>query len=360
MLKHLMAEIIDRCNYRCNMCTIWTHQGPELDLVLLEKFLKSPYCAGMESIGITGGEPMMFSKLSELAAILNKLDNIKTIYISSNGWFKDRLLKFVEEFPNKQVNVNISIDGLKEMHNQIRGIESFDRAVETLKELTVQKAVGELGIVYPSLQDNSHMNGTDFPKAPGKNRKGSTGIKMTVQRKNIGEILGLYKFAKSLKVYFSLMPVVSSPAYFNNVSEVDDISVNPGTSDGDRFLTVLKELHKHYRTPYIDMLMEMYSGKWRNMDIYRCLFPEENNMIYPDGTLGVCFLTDRLDVKAYLADFENYEKKNPEFRALAKTELLATDCKTCPASCAGNYKLSFLSELIGRIQNKILSLDQFS
>lgn len=323
MLKHLMVEIYNGCNYRCNMCTIWQNKGVNVDLALLEKFLSSQYGAQMESIGITGGEPMMSNQLPQLAEVINRRPNIQTVYITSNGWFPDRLLDFVGRF-KKKVCVNISIDGLKETHNKIRGIEAFDKAMGTIN------ALKKSGLLT------------------------SLGIKMTVQESNVDEILDVYALSKKLGISFGLMPVVSTDAYFKNVEHLKGIRINPGTPQGEKLLGVLKKLRKQWHTPYVDMLIELYSGEGRNMDVYGCLFPVENNMMYADGTLGLCFMTGRRDVAQYLQQFEDFEKRNPRFRIEVKEDLLHQDCEQCPASCAANYKVPLPKRILNRLQAQLL------
>lgn len=316
MLKHLMVEIFNGCNCKCNMCTIWTNKGINIDLLKLENFLKSNTCKTLESIGITGGEPMMSNQLYEIATLINKFDNIKTIYITSNGSFQDRLMKFVKTFKNKMVNINISLDGPEHIHNEIRGINVHNKAIETIKALKESKLLSGLG------------------------------IKMTVQKMNIEEIDYMYNLANKLKVSFSLMPVVSSDAYFNNIDKTDFIQINPGTAEGDKLLKAITEFKKKMNTPYLNMVTDLYNGKSRDMSVYGCLFPHENNILYADGKLGICFMTDRLDIDNYLDNFNEYEKT--DFRAVLKLELLKKECQKCPASCAGNYKIP----LIKRILNK--------
>ncbi|MBD4339858.1 glycosyl transferase family 1, partial [Xanthomonas citri pv. citri] len=56
------------------------------------------------------------------------------IVISTNGFFTERIVDLCKEFPN--VGIRISIEGLEETNNKIRGLENgFQRGYTTLKKL---------------------------------------------------------------------------------------------------------------------------------------------------------------------------------------------------------------------------------
>lgn len=82
-------------------------------------------------------------------------------------------------------------------------------------------------------------------------------------------------------------------------------------------------------------------------------------MIYADSALGPCFMTGRGDVANYLSIFESFELDNPNYREKFKADLWKKECKYCVASCASNYKISFISRIIlEKSVKKIFSLVQ--
>ena len=81
---------------------------------------------------ITGGEPFIREDLGDIVRELYKKSD--RIVISTNGFFTDRIIKLCEEFPN--VGIRISIEGLEETNNKIRGLEDgFNKGYTTLKKL---------------------------------------------------------------------------------------------------------------------------------------------------------------------------------------------------------------------------------
>lgn len=93
------------------------------ELKMIEEFVN-------HDVVITGGEPTL---CRDFMAIVNFLkEKVKSISICTNGTTDFYIDK---EFFNKQVNIQISIDGIKEIHDSIRGINSFNRIFSTVSKL---------------------------------------------------------------------------------------------------------------------------------------------------------------------------------------------------------------------------------
>ena len=81
---------------------------------------------------ITGGEPFIRTDLKEIVRELYKKSD--RIVISTNGFFTDRIVDLAKDFP--QIGIRISIEGLEETNNEIRGLENgYQRGYQTLKTL---------------------------------------------------------------------------------------------------------------------------------------------------------------------------------------------------------------------------------
>lgn len=125
-----------RCNAKCDMCNIWknpTNPREEFNPDILNKIPE-----GMKRLNITGGEPMLRNDIEKIVKILyTKSDRLE---ISTNGYYTDRIIEIAKKFPN--ITVRISVDGLPENHDKIRGLKNgFDHALRTvlrLKELGIR------------------------------------------------------------------------------------------------------------------------------------------------------------------------------------------------------------------------------
>ena len=122
-----------RCNARCTMCNRYKCPSKPDEELSIETIKKLPK---MYFTNITGGEPFIREDLPDIVRELYKKSD--RIVISTNGFFTDRIIKLCEEFPN--VGIRISIEGLEETNNKIRGLnDGFNKGYSTLKKLVEMK-----------------------------------------------------------------------------------------------------------------------------------------------------------------------------------------------------------------------------
>lgn len=155
-----------RCNARCTMCNRYKAPSKPDEEISIDTIKKLPK---MYFTNITGGEPFIREDLSDIVRELYKKSD--RIVISTNGFFTDRIIKLCEEFPN--VGIRISIEGLEETNNKIRGLQDgFNRGYSTLKKLVEMK--------HPDV-----------------------GFGMTVQDTNAKDLVALYDLANELDMEFA-------------------------------------------------------------------------------------------------------------------------------------------------------------
>ena len=155
-----------RCNARCNMCNRYKAPSKPEEEISIETIKRLPK---MYFTNITGGEPFIREDLPDIVRELYKKSD--RIVISTNGFFTDRIIKLAEEFPN--VGIRISIEGLEETNNKIRGLDDgFNRGYSTLKKLVEMK--------HPDV-----------------------GFGMTVQDANAKDLVALYEKSNELGMEFA-------------------------------------------------------------------------------------------------------------------------------------------------------------
>ena len=155
-----------RCNARCNMCDCFKDPSRPEEEITLEEIKKLPE---MAFTNITGGEPFIRRDIPDIVRELYKKSD--RIVISTNGYFTDRIIALCKEFP--QVGIRISIEGLQETNDKIRGIpDGFQRGYQTLKTLV------EMG--HPDV-----------------------GFGMTVQDMNCEDLVPLYHIANDMGMEFA-------------------------------------------------------------------------------------------------------------------------------------------------------------
>ena len=111
------------------MCNRYKKPSMPEEELSIETIKKLPQ---MYFTNITGGEPFIRTDLKEIVRELYKKSD--RIVISTNGFFTDRIVDLCKEFPN--IGIRISIEGLEETNNRIRGLDDgFNRGYTTLKKL---------------------------------------------------------------------------------------------------------------------------------------------------------------------------------------------------------------------------------
>lgn len=155
-----------RCNARCSMCNRYRAPSMPGEEISVETIRKLP---PMYFTNVTGGEPFLREDLKD---VIRELDRISDrIVISTNGFFTDRIVDLCREFPH--IGIRISIEGLEETNNEIRGLENgFQRGYGTLKKLV------EMGMK-------------------------DVGFGMTVQDRNAPDLVPLYRLSDEMGMEFA-------------------------------------------------------------------------------------------------------------------------------------------------------------
>jgi len=130
-----------RCNLKCQMCKIWEKQpGNELSCDEIENFFS--ISNKFSWVGVTGGEPFLRKDLAQISEIiLHNCKDLCVIQFATNGTLTETILETTERIiasKNSKVKVlfSISIDGVREAHDKIRGVPgSWDRTVQTYLRL---------------------------------------------------------------------------------------------------------------------------------------------------------------------------------------------------------------------------------
>ncbi|MEO8376799.1 MAG: radical SAM protein [Candidatus Sumerlaeota bacterium] len=150
-LEMMILYVTMRCNAKCDHCFCWEDLNigiPELSLERLEKLAES--VPAFRQLLLTGGEPTLRKDLTGVVRAFASRKKVETVLINTNG-LKPALIAQIAteiktEFPDLGLDFQISLDGLQEAHDRIRGVPgNFQKAIETLK------TIRELGQKFPNL-----------------------------------------------------------------------------------------------------------------------------------------------------------------------------------------------------------------
>ena len=131
-----------KCNSRCLTCNIWMKRENELTIEEWDKVLASLGRAPFW-FTISGGEPLMYPHVVELAKLAYDHCRPGIINIPTNGILKsipERVEAIASYCKESQLIINLSLDGVGEKHDFIRGVAgNFEKFEERLEQLLALK-----------------------------------------------------------------------------------------------------------------------------------------------------------------------------------------------------------------------------
>lgn len=137
-------QLTHRCNMRCRMCYEWNEAGffkknkrkEELDISLIRQIVEETR-ETKSRFYLWGGEPLLYSKWDELVELL--ANESREVTLCTNG---TKIKEKVEALNRLSSNLTllISVDGLGNVHDNLRGKNAFVNLYEQLLfVLTEQK-----------------------------------------------------------------------------------------------------------------------------------------------------------------------------------------------------------------------------
>jgi MoaA/NifB/PqqE/SkfB family radical SAM enzyme len=141
----LIVFVNSICNLTCEHCFYWRNLNKRDDLTLEEFERLSRQLGTFENLNLSGGEPFIRQDFAKVCSLFVKNNAVKQIYVPTSGYFSGRTevqVREVLELKTLQLFVvEISLDGMPEYHDRVRGNpESFSRAMATYERLAaIQK-----------------------------------------------------------------------------------------------------------------------------------------------------------------------------------------------------------------------------
>lgn len=194
------------CNSKCLMCSIWERyrQNPELaknelSLKDIKDLLGSTYLKNLKGISFTGGEPFLRKDFPDIAGLFIEKYPGAIIGVATNGLNTKLVVEKVKDIEKRfdpgHLSISLSLDGLFEKHDEIRGVKgAFKLVNETIDAL---------------------KSGTGV----------NIGIDFTITPWNYKELLKVYRFTKEKDIIFLAGFAHHSEAYYGNTElkfEFDD------------------------------------------------------------------------------------------------------------------------------------------
>lgn len=291
-MKKLNGTVIVtyRCNARCNMCNRYKCPSKPEEEISLEAIKKLPQ---MYFTNITGGEPFIRTDLKDIVRELYKKSD--RIVISTNGFFTERIVDLCKEFPN--IGIRISIEGLEETNNKIRGLDDgFNRGYTTLKKLV------EMGMK-------------------------DVGFGMTVQDANAKDLVALYKLSDEMNMEFATASLHNS-FYFVEAKNIikDRMMVAQEFENLINELLKSKSPKKWFRAYFNHGLINYIFGQKR---LLPCDMAFDTFFIDPYGDVMPCNGTKNKEVMGNLNEVATWE----ELWESEQAERVRSTVRCCDRDC---------------------------
>jgi len=140
----LRVSVTDRCNFRCQYCMPadglpWLEREEILRFEEIERIVQLMVEMGVADVRLTGGEPLVRRDFPVLAAMLARIDGIRDLSLTTNGYLLERDADALVAAGLRRVNV--SIDSLQRdrffamtrrdsLPQVLRGLEAVARLPE--------------------------------------------------------------------------------------------------------------------------------------------------------------------------------------------------------------------------------------
>ena len=146
-LENLRISVTDRCNFRCSYC-MPAHKFPQgyrfiasgdlLTFAEITRLARIFSHLGVHKIRLTGGEPLVRPHIEQLVRMLSKIDGIREIAMTTNGYLLPQKAKLLREQGLNRLNISLdSLDeaifkqmngGRAEVGDVLKGIEAAEWA----------------------------------------------------------------------------------------------------------------------------------------------------------------------------------------------------------------------------------------
>ena len=138
--RFLTYTVTFSCNAKCIMCDSWKMESPN-DLTLEEIERVYRQLPKMDAVRLTGGEPFYRRDFAEIVDLTQRYLKPFVLHITTNGFLTKRIVEFCEQRDKSvPLQLMVSIDGVKEKHNHVRGSSiAWDSVIKTLKELAPRR-----------------------------------------------------------------------------------------------------------------------------------------------------------------------------------------------------------------------------
>jgi MoaA/NifB/PqqE/SkfB family radical SAM enzyme len=318
---NLTVSVSYHCNSRCKTCNVWKKKTREFTF---EEFDKTFASIGTSPYWLTlsGGEPFLRHDIVDICSSAYHHFEPGIINIPTNGILYNTIPKQIEEIiencPESQIIVNLSIDGIGENHDLIRGVkENFEKSLKTFDALSK--------LDYPNF---------------------SLGIHTVISRYNVHEIPQIYNYFKEKHPDSYITEIAEERV------ELDTIGANisPSLEEYEKAIDFLIDAASHesysgisgitraFRMEYYSHVKEVLR---KRQQILPCYAGFASAQIAPDGDVWTCCV--RAEPIGNLREVD-YDFKKIWFNERARKQRASIKNKECYCPLANAHYTNMLCD----------------
>ena len=331
-----------RCNLKCTHC--FYHDSlnkkfEELSLDEINKFTKT--MDPLLHLILTGGEPYIKKDLAEIARIFYHNTRLPILSIPSNGWYLDKMDKQIRNIlkwcPELILNQLISLDGLEEDHDRIRGIKgSFKKALDALeliKNLKKKLKRINVGVIITFTSQNQNKMKEIVKGIYELSKPDNISINLVrgdpKERVNLNLDMKLYKEAVDYRNSLFYSKKISGHSDFNGSN-----LVTAGRIVLNEMVQEIFETNK-YQTP-------CYSGNL-------------SGVMYPEGQVYPCEILDKNHKIGNIRDFDlDFKKLWLSQKAKDEVDYIRKSKCFCTHECFNTVNIHFNPKFYPKVIKKTL------
>ena len=265
---NLVVSVTYRCNSRCKTCNVWQRSAQELTTdewrAIFSRMGKTPYY-----LTFSGGEPFLRDDIVEVVRTACDLCQPAIITIPTNALLTRVVPEKVEEIVQAAqgipVGINVSLDGVGQEHDAIRGVEgSYQKALETYQALRA--------LDYPNLTLSIHT---------------------VVSRFNVHRIPKIYEelwkleadsyiseiAEERVELHTTGMDISPSPEQYAKIADFLTAHIKNGSFSG------LARITQAFRMHYYDLAKRIL---FEERQVIPCYAGFSSAHIAPDGDVWAC------------------------------------------------------------------------
>ena len=165
-IKSMRISVTDKCNFRCTYCMPaeglpWLKKSEIFSYEEIVRVARVAVSIGIEQIRLTGGEPLVRRDVTELVRMLNEIEGLRSLSITTNGILLKHLAGPLAEAGLTRVNV--SLDSLmREKFTKLTRRDQLSHVLEGLEELERHPAIHPIKINAVAIRGFSEEEVLDF------------------------------------------------------------------------------------------------------------------------------------------------------------------------------------------------------